>query len=375
MPRLAHQRLRQQGLIESAFQTPAEIVAALGVVQAQDYPAALWALGLRLPGTTAQSVEQAITERAIVRTWLMRGTLHFVTPGDVRWMLDLFAPGILAGSARRHRELRLDEATLERSSRLIADAVQGGQTRTRSELFALLDAHRLDTPNQRGVYMLSRASYEGIIGQGVQTGRDPSFFALDTLPPARHLGREEAITELARRYFTGHGPATLQDFVWWSGLRVTEARAGLEAVQAELVADGVDGQTLWRANVDAPDAPPASAAFLLPAYDEFLIGYKDRRASLAPEHAALVKNANGLGATVVWDGRVIGTWTRETKRDEVIIHARPFEDWPDEARQAVDQATEQYGAFHTKHAVLRLNESYEDPPSAGYSSTRSRKSR
>ena len=356
MSSLAHQRLLQQGLVASSFQTPAEVVAALGVVQAQDYPAALWALGLRLPGTTAQMVEQSIESRSVVRTWLMRGTLHFVTPGDVRWMLDLFAPGVLAGSARRYRELRLDEATLARSSRLIADAVQGGQTRTRSELFALLDAQGLDTPNQRGIYMLSRASYEGIIVQGVQKGRDPTFFALDELPPARRLGRDEATAELARRYFTGHGPAALPDFVWWSGLRVSEARAGLEAVKSELEAETVDGQTFWRAPSQGPAKPQAPAAFLLPAYDEFLIGYKDRSASLAPEHAALVKNANGLGATIVHDGRVIGTWTRETKRAEMVIHAQPFEVWPGDVLLAVEAAAEQFGAFHEKRAVVKLKD-------------------
>lgn len=331
-------------------------MSSLGVVQAQDYPAALWALGLRLPGTTAQTVEHSIENRAIVRTWLIRGTLHFTTVEDVRWMLDLFAPGLLKSSARRNRELQLDEATLARSSRLIADAVQGGQTRTRRELFALLDAHGLDTPNQRGIYMLGRASYEGLIVQGVQHGRDPSFFALDALPPSRRLGRDEAIAELARRYFTGHGPAALPDFVWWSGLRVSEARAGLEAVQTHLAAETMDGRTFWRAPCEGPAMPQALVALLLPAYDEFLIGYKDRSASLALEHAAHVKNANGLGATVIFDGRVIGTWTRETKRTEVVIHARSFEAWPGDVLLAVERAAEQYGAFHEKRAVVKLKD-------------------
>lgn len=354
MPAIADQRLLRQGLIKPPFRTPAEVVAALGAIQAQDYPAALWALGLRLPESTAPVIEQTITDHAVIRTWLMRGTLHFVTAGDVRWMLDLFAPGILAGSARRYRELELDEATLAHSSRLIETAMRDGQPHTRRELFELLDAHGLRTPNQRGVYMLSRASCEGIIVQGAQKGRDPSFFALESLPPTRRMRREEAIIELTRRYFTRHGPATLQDFVWWSGLRVSEARAGLEAVQGELVTETANGQTLWRSAEGVSAGPLAPSAFLLPAYDEFLIGYTDRSASLAPEHAALVKNANGLGATVIWNGRVIGTWTRETKRAEAVIHARPFTNWRDEARQVVEAAAARFGTFIGQRTALQI---------------------
>ena len=174
----------------------------------------------------------------------MRGTLHFAALEDVGWMLDLFAAKAIAGHARRNRELGLDEATLGRSSALLHDAVRGGQPKTRRELYALLDAQALESANQRGIYMLARASYEGLLAQGVQTGRDPLFFALDEVLPPAKVGRTEALAELARRYFTSHGPATLQDFVWWSGLKVSDARVGLETVRAELEYESAGGREL-----------------------------------------------------------------------------------------------------------------------------------
>jgi hypothetical protein len=345
MTELAARRLLQQGLVASEFASAASVVTWLGVVQAQDYPAALWAVGLRLPGATAGTIEQALRDRQIIRTWLNRGTLHFASAADIRWMLDLFAPGVLAGHARRNRQLGLDEATLKRSSALLQEAVRG-EPKTRRELFALLDAHGLASANQRGIYMLARASYEGLIAQGVQLGRDPVFFAPDeVLPKSQHLERAEALAELTQRYFTSHGPATLQDFVWWSGLKVSDARAGLDAVRAELALETVEGHEYWSAPVSATSVQPQSVAFLLPAYDEYLIGYQDRSASLAPEYAARVKNANGLGATVVYDGRVIGTWTREAKRARVTIHAAPFAPWSDAMREAVEAAVASYGEF------------------------------
>jgi hypothetical protein len=285
----------------------------------------------------------------------MRGTLHFAAAEDVGWMLDLFAPGVIAGHARRNRELNLDEATLTHSSALLHEAVRG-HSRTRRELFGMLDAHGLASANQRGIYMLARASYEGLIAQSVQVGRDPVFFALgERLADRQTVDRADTIAELARRYFRGHGPAALQDFVWWSGLKVGEARAGLEAVKRELESNTVNGREYWRtpSSVTA-SSPHAPEAWLLPAYDEFLIGYQDRSASLAPEYAARVKNANGLGATVVVDGQVIGTWTRESKRAQVVIHAEPFAPWPDAIRAAVEGAVARYGAFIGQPAALAI---------------------
>ena len=186
-------------------------------------------------------------------------------------------------------------------------------------------------------------------------GRDPVFFALDEALPIRNpIDRTEALARLARRYFTSHGPATLRDFVWWSGLKVSDARKGLEAVLAELEHVTVEGRDYWRSPEETLGPAPTSVAFLLPAYDEFVVGYQDRSATLAPQYAALVKNANGLGASVLYDGQVIGTWTREVKRAGVTIHTVAFAPWPDPVQQAVREAAAHYGAFIGQSAVLNV---------------------
>jgi hypothetical protein len=358
---LASRRLEQQRLTYFPFSQPAEVVAWLGVVQAQDYPAALWAVGLRLPGSVSADVEKAIQQRRVVRSWLMRGTLHFVTPDDLGWMLELFAPGVIARSARRYRQLELDETTLTQSTKLIIDALHDRDGLTRRELFALLNAQGLSTKGQRGVYMLMRASLEGRIAQGIQSKGDPAFFLLErALPPLLHLEYDEALAELARRYFTGHGPAALDDFRWWSGLPAAEARAALDMAKAHLHEETIDGRTYWHAGQSTGAARAAPTAHLLPAYDEFLIGYKDRSASLAPEHAAYVKNANGLGSAILLAGQVIGTWTRTTKRAEVVIHAAPFMRWSKAQQEAVEQAVQAYGRFMSKAATLNIQSSISD---------------
>ena len=353
MTNLARRRLQTQGLVHPRLASPVEVVSWLGAVQAQDYPAALWALGLRLPGSTARQVEEPVQSRALIRTWLMRGTLHFVAPDDLGWMLSLFAEQQIKASARRYRELNLDEPTLARSSALIHQALSERQPLTRRALFVLLDEHGLHTPNQRGIYMLARASYEGLIAQGVEHGRDPAFFLLEDNHPK--LDRQDAIAELARRYFIGHGPATLDDFVWWSGLRVAEARSGLEAVKRELVSESLDSGTYWSSAESASGESAPVNAHLLPAYDEFLIGYKDRSASLNPEWSPRVRNANGLGATIAYEGQVIGTWTRETKRSAVAIHAEPFSPWSAAVTEAVEQAVARFGTFLEKPASLHVS--------------------
>ncbi len=354
MTDLARHRLHQQGLTQHPFSTAAEVVGWLGAVQAQDYPAALWALGLRLPKTDATQIDQAAHDLTILRTWLMRGTLHFVRRDDAGWLVALLGHGPEVKVTARHRQLELDAATLARSADLLHAAVHDQPGMRRSELFAMLERAGISPAGQRGVHMLAHASQRGLLVQGAQIGRDPTFYALAEVAPSLRLSREEAVAELARRYFTGHGPAALADFIWWSGLRTTEARAGLHAVEAELDRFDVNGQTYWQAAHPAPPPLAEPVGHLLPAYDEFLIGYADRSASLAREDAHRVQNANGLGAAISVDGRIIGTWTREVKRNAVVIHARPFSDWTDDATRAATTAAERYGEFVGKAAALRV---------------------
>lgn len=341
---IAQHRLHNQHITQYRVHTPAEVVGWLGAIQGQDYSGAQWAIGLRLSGSTSIVIEQAIAEHAIVRTWLLRGTLHLVAAEDIRWMLALIAPHVIAGNARRYKQLALDVGTMARSTDILAEALQGGRERDRAELLAILEQHGISTEGQRGVYLLQRASLDGVIAQGAQRGRNATFFSLDKLPAQdRVSSREEALAELARRYFTSRGPATLQDFVWWSGLKIADARAALASIQSTLVEDMVDGQRYWRP--DTSPSPPESVGALLPAFDEYLIGYRDRRAALDRDHEQALKHGGMLSPMITVRGCVAGTWKRTVTKRAAVITLNPFAPLSDGQREAVEGAAQRYGEY------------------------------
>ncbi|MFN8484515.1 MAG: winged helix DNA-binding domain-containing protein [Anaerolineae bacterium] len=352
---VAH-RLHNQQLVVSQFRTPAQVAAWFGAIQSQDYPGGKWAIGLRLANATDADVEQAIADRQIIRTWPMRGTLHFVAAEDVRWMLEALTPRVVAGAAGRHRQLELDEATFARSRKVIAAALEGGRRLSRPAMYATLEAAGVSTQGQRGFHILGRLAQEGLICFGPHEGKQPAFVLLDEWAPnAKRLARDIALAELARRYFTSHGPATLQDFVWWSGLTVADARAGLEAAKGELVEERVSGQSYW-----LPSGLPSVGAqrpliHLLPAYDEYMVAYRDRSAALAAAAAGGLAppSATILGPTILVDGQFAGVWRRTVRKDVVTIATQPCVPLDDAARDALADVANRYAAFIGLRAHLR----------------------
>jgi hypothetical protein len=324
-------------------------VARLGALQAQDYPGAKWSLGLRCrPGITEADVERAIADRQIVRTWPMRGTLHFVAAADVRWMLELLTPRVLAGSAARQQHLGLDDAVFARCKDAFAGALQGGKQLTRAEMYQTLERAGISTAEQRGYHLLWRTAQEGLICFGSHAGKQPTFALLDEwVPGTKRLERGEALAALALRYFTGHGPATLQDLCWWSGLSAADARVGLEAVKAHLMQETVDGKTYWLADSLPVSGDGVPRVHLLPGFDEYLLGYRDRSSALDPMHATkIVPGNNGMFMpTLVSDGRVVGTWKRTLKKRSLTATALPFDALRVDEEDAFADAAQRYGRF------------------------------
>ena len=347
---IARQRLANQRVSVTTFEKPGEVVRWLGAVQAQDYLGALWALGLRTRGATEADVERAIAGRTIIRTWPMRGTLHFVAAADVRWMLRLLTPRVVSGSALRlHREFGLDEAAFTRARRVLARALGGGRQLSRGSIYEALEAARIPTGAGRGLHILSRLAQDGFICFGAREGRQQTFALLDEWsPPAGPApSRDESLAELARRYFTSHGPATVRDFAWWSGLRAAEAAAGLEMVKSQFARETIDGQVYW-----LPTSAPAvkgrrkPRVHLLPAYDEYTVAYKDR--------GAVMDRAGAKGAThgysilqpvIVADGQIVGTWKRAFKKGAAVIAPSLFADFEEAEARAFDEAAGRYRKF------------------------------
>ncbi len=347
-------RLHNQQIARTRFHEPEQVLAWMGGIQGQDYAGAKWSVGLRLPNASDADVERAIAERRIVRTWPMRGTLHFVAAADVRWIMALTSPGNIAGSARRRRNLELDDKTLARCRKLFTRALQGGKQLTRDELYALLEGANISTAAQRGYHILWNSALHGLICFAATNGKEQTLALLEEwVAPAREKTRDEALAELALRYFTSRGPATLQDFTWWSGLSAGEARTGLEAVKTRLVQEMQDGQSYWMAT-DIGEPKDMRGAFALPGFDEFLLGYKDRSAVLDARYAQQVcPGGNGMFAsTIVTNGRVAGTWKRTIRKTAIEISAKPFATLSKAECNAFAEAAKSYAAFMGLPAVF-----------------------
>jgi hypothetical protein len=348
-PTIAHRRLRQQRAARDPLATPQAVVAWLGAVQAQEYPGAAWSLAMRMPNATAVDIDRAFDAGEILRTHLMRPTWHFVAPADLRWLLDLTAPRILAGNAYRNRQLALDDATYARADALIVAALRGGRHLTRTALGAALVAAGVDVAGQRMPYMLMHAELTGVICSGPRHSKQFTYALLEErVPPAPHKTREAARAELVRRYFTSHGPATVRDFVWWSGLTVADARAGLAQVGDHLAHEVIEGKVYYFPAAQPRTTTTAPVAYLLPTFDEFLVGYAAFDASRRGGGAGGQGTRAPLTfqATVVYDGQVIGTWQRTLRKGTVAIEVAPFTPLTDDQAEAITAAAARYGAFH-----------------------------
>ncbi len=344
---IARLRLANQHLARPDFTTPAAVADWFGAVQGQDFGAAQWALGLRLASGRLVDVERATAERSIARSWALRGTLHITAAQDLRWVVGLAAVASVPRYASYHRRLELDEDTFRRSHTAMEKALQGGSALTRTELANALEGAGIVTHDLRMTFLLYRAALEGLICFGAPRGKQPTFALLEEwLPPVAPKTHEEALAELAWRFFRSHGPATLKDFAWWSGLAAGEARAGLELVKERLVQDTAEGQKVWLSpeQTDMPPQPPR--VLLLPVYDEYVVGYTERSAALdMREVLAQVGERGSLGPFLVIDGRVAGAWKRAFHKGQVEVTLAPFAPLAAPDQQAAESAAQRYADF------------------------------
>ena len=338
-------RLYNQQISQTRYTKPNELLSYLIAVQGQDYLGAKWSVGLRLPGSTDTNIEQALLDKTIVRTWAMRGTLHLLATSDIRWILPLLSPRIITNNARRYKELELDEDTLTRSNKILAKALQNNKELTRTALLQIIKDNGISTEGQRAPYILQRASLEGIICQSVMQGKDPLYFSMDALPKNRIWERDEALSELTKRYFMSRGPATLQDFVWWSGLSTADAKRGLESLKSQLVHKTIDGQIYWHALSSMP-SEKSQNTYLLPGFDEYLLSYKDRSLIMDTGYMKTLTPTNGmLPPTIVMNGKVIGTWKRTIKKSCVTIELNHFSTLTAIESKTIAAAAKCYGEY------------------------------
>ena len=315
------------------YASPADVVRGLVAVQAQDYNAGLWAIGQRTVDATRSDVERALAAREIVRTWPMRGTLHIVARDDVRWLTAFLAGRVLERAAYRHRQLDLDAKTFAKARTLFEKHLAGGISLTRAELYAILTRAKIAPGDQRGPHILTTLAMERLLCFGAHRDKQPTFTLLDDwIPISRMIDGDEALAELARRYFQSHGPATTDDFAWWTGLNLTEARRAVDIVRGELESHG--------GYFSGPlQSVRSGTAQLLSAWDELTVGYRDRSASVDAKH--VTKSMNGLAWCVAVDGRVVGLWRRERG----VATIEPFAKLDAKQTKAIDRARQRFAAF------------------------------
>lgn len=357
---IAHQRLHNQLITQRTFDKPADVVQWMGAVQAQDFAAAKWAIGLRMNNATDNDIEQAFTNGAILRTHVMRPTWHFVSPSDIRWLLALTAPRVSALLAYYDRQLELDDATFQQSNTALTKALQGGKQLTRTELASTLQQVGIVTENgQRMTQLMMHAELDGIVCSGARRGKQFTYALLDErVPQTRKLDHDEALAELVKRYITSHGPATMQDFSWWSGLTSAEAKAGLEMNASQVFSESVNGQTYWFTESTPLAQDTSPTAYLLPNYDEYTVSYKNRSAVLNIAHTnkLAVRDNVLFNHVIVLDGQVIGTWKRTLTKDTVFIVLSPFTPLNTDEMQVIAAAAEQYSAY----LGLSVNVTYQE---------------
>jgi hypothetical protein len=309
---IATRRLFTQRLAGPPFASAADAVHGLGAIQSQDYSGAKWALGQRVQGLRDKDMDRLYDEGAILRTHVLRPTWHFVLPRDIRWLLELSAPRVKAAMAYYSRQHGLDAALLRRAYRALERALRDSTYRSRAELSAILSRAHIPGSGERLYGILMHAELDALVTSGPRRGKQMTYALLDERAPTTpRRTREEALEELARRYFSGHGPAQVRDFAWWSGLSVAEANRGLALTERVLVREEFGGRTYW----SLPSGPVAkrrsSSLHLLPNFDEFLVAYKDRSASCDPARGfdtARFGDGGILSHMVIWRGQIWGRW-------------------------------------------------------------------
>jgi hypothetical protein len=339
--RIAAQRLRNQRVTRAGPRRLDRLVTWLGAVQAQEYGPAKWGLALRSPrGTTDVAIERAIAEGRILRTHVLRPTWHFVTPADIRWMLELTAPLVHRRMSTYDIQLGLDADVKTRATSLIERALGDGRYLTRRELGAQLEHAGLPCTSMELAHIAMYAELEGVICSGPRRGKQFTYALLaDRAPAAQRLPREEAIAELTRRYFRSHGPATLRDFVWWSGLRTADARRGLEMIRARC--HDVDGLRYWTFGRGGRSEPGRkTTVHLLPVYDEYLVAYRDQQAVPRPPYVL-----GSFQHALVIGEQVAGTWRTIPGVKGFVVDVRPLRRLNAVERRALVQAVTRYQRF------------------------------
>ncbi len=340
-------RLHNQQIAAPKFRKVQDLVHWMGAMQAQDYSMCKWAIGARLPDITDEKVTEAFQKGEIIRTHLLRPTWHIVSSTDIYWILGLTAPHIKRLLRSRHRHLEISQSTIMKCQSVIEKLLVGGKHLTREEIMLQLQNAGISTEGQRASHLMLTAELDGLVCSGKPNGNKQTYTLLDEwVPKTGSISRDESLHELIRLYFASHGPATIQDFIWWSGLPVKDVKNGLEMVKSDFISVKADEHTYWVSPANPTSPAKNTAAYLVPAYDEFIISYRDRTDSLESVNNKKAISENGLfRPIIVVNGKVVGIWKRQLKKDKVLVVPEYFRQVTPKEQIQIETAAKRYGQF------------------------------
>jgi hypothetical protein len=339
---IAH-RLKAHQLTDTEFTTPEQVVGWLGAVQAQDHAASLWAIGCRIKGSTEKQIEAAIEQGKIVRSWPMRGTLHLVAAEDLRWMLQHLTPRVVRRTALLYKQAELDDKVFAKSRKIFVREMERHGRLSRPQMYELLESNGIKTGEQRGLHLIGYHAQTGLICFSGKIGKQPSFSLLEQwIKPHPVIGKEEAFAKVSFTYFRSHGPATIEDLMWWSGLTKKESLNAIQSLGSELLAEKMGDKTYYftgQARVPSP-----KKVLLLPPYDEYAVAYKNRSEILSPEFS--LHSGNGIfSAIVLVNGKIQGTWKRSVEKGDIRIETTAFRPFSTLEKAAIQKQIKNYRKF------------------------------
>lgn len=350
-------RLTNQLILSHNINNVKKVVAWMGAMQAQDFKMAKWAIGLRLQKVNEHTVEDAINKGEIIRTHLLRPTWHFVSSEDIFWMLKLTAPQIKSSLKSRHRQLNIDESEIRKCNRILENELRDEKHLTRDQLISRLKQSKIEIKNNRASHIFLLAELEGLICSGSSKNGKQTYALLEERVKNKIIiSKEEALSKLALKYFTSHSPATLQDFIWWSGLPAKDAKSALDMVQSNFISEEINGNKYLINKLYSLSSNNRNSIHMLPAYDEFIISYKDRSASIRMESIRKVISSNGLfRPSIEINGEITGIWKPIRKSNNVVIEIYHFQKQKKIIKNIIEKVALEYGNFLQKKIELIMN--------------------
>ena len=349
-------RIRSQGIGSAEFKSASDILARMGAMQGQDFSMAKWALGVRMADSTNEEIEASFNSGDIIRTHLMRPTWHLVSAQDVHWILELTSPRIKSSLGPREKDLELSEPLFRRSNRIIEKLISGGPCFTREDFTREFKKAKIDTGGNRLSHLLLRAELDGILCSGPIKDKKLTFASLNSRAPDRKIfTREESLAELTKRYFQSRFPGTLHDFAWWSGLSQKDAKTGMESIRSSFITETIGSKEYMFPDSFRTTRSVGNVVHLLPAYDEFLISYRDRSASISGNTGHSTISSNGIFyPVVVVNGQVAGVWKQVIQKDKVTIDIDLFNFQDLNIMTLIEKKANLLSRFYNKKVEVRF---------------------